>query len=178
MAKVQKNDVSGLMGALSDNAPLISFSVASLAFVLVGAFKSDYYSSILLSRWGLWANVVGIAIALVTEASRAVLLLLSFADFRKKNIVGGWLGLVLSLGLVLYDCSGAGAVGALWIGEHTGRVGAIVQDLIIFLVVLSFGIEVRLVLSRPGSQGVPGEQGGRSEHFFTETVKQNGKHVV
>jgi hypothetical protein len=191
MAKVQKNDVSGLMGALADSAPLISFCVASLAFLLVGAFKADYYSTVLLSRWGLWANVVGIAIALVTESARAVLLLLSFADFRKKNMVGGWLGLVLSLGLVLYDCSGAGAVGALWIGEHTGRVGAIIRDVLVFLVVLSFGIEFRLVLSRPGVPGntsaiadtpgvqaTPGVPGGRGEPFFTETVKQNGKHVV
>ena len=168
------------MQGLSNAAPLISFCIACLAFVLVGVFKADYYSGVLVERWASWAKFTGIAIALVTEGARAVLLLLTFADFRKRNFRGGWLGLVLSVGLVFYDCSGAGAVSAIWTGEHVGQAGNIIRDVLVFLVVLSFGIEFRLVLSRPSLNLVNGEAVETESIFFEQsgqTAKQNGKHV-
>lgn len=178
MTNLKKNDeLQAIMNGLSNYAPLISFAIACLAFTLVGVFKADYYSGVLSERWLSWAKFTGIAIAVVTEGARAVLLLLTFADFRKRNFRGGWLGLVLSIGLVFYDCSGAGAVSAIWTGEHAGQLGAIVRDLIVFLVVLSFGIEFRLVLSRPGSS----LDADTKEDSFLENgqrVKQNGQHVA
>jgi hypothetical protein len=149
MAKLEKkDDLQVIMGVLSASAPVITFAVACMAFVLVGIFKADYYEGVLLARWDSWAKAAGIAIAAVTELARATLLLLTFADFRQRNFRGGWLGLFLSLGLVFYDCSGAGAVSSLWTNEHGAHLGAIIRDLIVFLVVLSFGLEFRLVLSK------------------------------
>lgn len=177
MSNLRKNDeMQAIMQGLSNAAPLISFVIACLAFVLVGVFKSDYYAGVLVERWAAWAKFTGIAIAVVTEGARAVLLLLTFADFRKRNFRGGWLGLVLSIGLVFYDCSGAGAVSSIWTGEHAGQVGIIIRDVLVFLVVLSFGIEFRLVLSRPGVD--PGNEGVNDTIFFEhagQAAKQNGK---
>lgn len=170
--------MQAIMTGLSNAAPLISFCIACLGFILVAAFKADYYGGVLVERWGTWAKFTGIAIAAVTEAARAVLLLLTFADFRKRNFRGGWLGLVLSVGLVFYDCSSAGAVSAIWTGEHVGQTGNIIRDVLIFLVVLSFGIEFRLVLSRPDGTSAANVE---PESIFFEqavqTAKQNGKHA-
>lgn len=176
MANLTKeSELQAIMRGVSSASPLISFCIACLAFILVGAFKADYYSGVLVARWATWSKFTGIAIAVVTEGARAVLLLMTFADFRARNFRGGWLGLVLSVGLVLYDCSSAGAVSALWIGDHAGQTGNIIRDLLVFLVVLSFGIEFRLVLSSPGQKAdnVFFENAPKQGH----TVISNGKHV-
>lgn len=178
MTNLKKNDeLQAIMNGLANYSPLISFGIACLAFSLVGVFKADYYTGVLAERWATWAKFTGIAIAVVTEGARAVLLLLTFADFRKRNYRGGWLGLALSIGLVFYDCSGAGAVSAIWTGEHTAQLGVIIRDLIVFLVVLSFGIEFRLVLSRPGST----PDADTKEGSFLDNgqrIRQNGQHVA
>jgi hypothetical protein len=142
--------------------------VAIAAFTLVAIFKSDYYAGIFGARWPSFALPAGIAIAAITEAARAVLLLMTFADFRRGNSRGGWLGLVLSIGLVIYDATSAGAISSLWTGTHTGQLGRIIADLLVFLVVLSFGIEFRLVLARGGR---PIEQDQEQEQEPDETKK-------
>lgn len=170
MANLTKeSELQAIMRALSNASPLISFCIACLAFILVGAFKADYYSGVLVARWATWSKFTGIAIAVVTEGARAVLLLMTFADFRARNFRGGWLGLVLSIGLVLYDCSSAGSVSALWIGDHAGQTGNIIRDLLVFLIVLSFGIEFRLVLS---------SKSDRTDSVFLANAPRPGAHAA
>lgn len=172
MTKVtKKSELDAVLDSLSSAAPLISFVVALAAFVLVGVFKSDYYAGIFGARWPSFALPAGIAIAVVTEAARAVLLLMTFADFRRGNARGGWLGLTLSIGLVIYDSTSAGAISSLWTGSHVGQVGRIIADLVVFLVVLSFGIEFRLVLAR-GGRPVEVEPEGESN---TPAYSKNGQ---
>ena len=176
MSKVQKkSELDNVLDSLSGAAPIISFIVAIAAFTLVAVFKSDYYAGIFVTRWPSFALPAGIAIAAITEAARAVLLLMTFADFRRGNSRGGWLGLVLSIGLVIYDSTSAGAISSLWTGTHTGQVGRIIADLLVFLVVLSFGIEFRLVLARGGR---PIEQSDNAESSEAKEVfRSNGVHA-
>jgi len=170
MANLEKeSELQAVMRVLSHASPIISFGIACLAFGLVATFKADYYSGVLVSRWSNWATFTGIAIAVVTEGARAVLLLMTFADFRSRNFRGGWLGLMLSIGLVLYDCSSAGAVSALWIGEHEPQTGNIIRDLLVFLIVLSFGIEFRLVLS---------SKSDRTDSVFLASAPRPGDHAA
>ena len=180
MTKLEKkDDLQVIMSVLSASAPVITFAVACMAFVLVGIFKADYYEGVLTARWDSWAKAAGIAIAAVTELARATLLLLTFADFRQRNFRGGWLGLFLSMGLVFYDCSGAGAVSSLWTNEHSAQLGAIIRDLVVFLVVLSFGLEFRLVLSKSKADATPDEDTVKNEMHppITAGKSTNGVHV-
>jgi hypothetical protein len=176
MTKVsKKSELDNVLDSLSNAAPIISFIVAVGAFTLVAIFKSDYYAGIFSTRWPSFALPAGIAIAAITESARAVLLLMTFADFRKGNNRGGWLGLVLSIGLVVYDSTSAGAISSLWTGTHTGQVGGIIADLLVFLVVLSFGIEFRLVLAR-GGRGTDKEDTNESSEA-KEAYRGNGVHA-
>lgn len=175
MSKLQKkNELEAVLDTLSHAAPLISFVVAIAAFILVAVFKSDYYSGVFANRWPSFALAAGIAIAAITESARAVLLLMTFADFRKGNSRGGWLGLLLSIALLVYDATSAGAVSSLWTGSHTGKVGAIVADLLVFLVVLSFGIEFRLVLARGGRVADDDNSDDDNSTKTAQTTAKNG----
>ena len=170
----KKSELENVLDTLSGAAPIISFIVALAAFILVGVFKSDYYAGIFTARWPSFALPAGIAIAAITESARAVLLLLTFADFRRGNSRGGWLGLVLSVGLVIYDATSAGAISSLWTGTHTGQVGRIIADLLVFLVVLSFGIEFRLVLARGGRVADADNSDDDNSTKAAQTTAKNG----
>lgn len=150
-----QDSMSKTMDKITDAAPFIAFVVACLAFTLVIIFKADYYTAVFNARWGFWPALAAGAVAgFATEAARAILLLLTFRDFRTGNRVGGFLGLVLSFTLVGYDCFSAGPISSVWTGQHAGNIGPIIVDIIVFLVTLSAGIELRLALSAPGKRNV------------------------
>lgn len=132
---------------ISKITPVIIFFSAAIAFVLLTMFKADYYEGVISQRWVKGVAFTAILIAAVTEITRFTLLILTFADFRKGNNSGGWFGLVISLLLVYYDVTSAGAISMLWTGELQANIGSIIRDLIIFLSVLAFGLEFRLILS-------------------------------
>jgi hypothetical protein len=154
MSKVQKFNVESILDGASKTAPFIAMITAIGAFTLVGVFKADYYTGVLFERWAAWSIVAGASIALVTELSRAVLLLMSFKDFREGKTTAGIWGMFLSIGLVIYDCVAAGPISSLWTGGSGESLGLIIRDVVVFLVVLSFGIELRLSISgKKRSQG-------------------------
>jgi hypothetical protein len=132
---------------ISKVTPVIIFISASITFMLLTMFKADYYHGVIAQRWTRGVGFTALLIASVTEITRFTLLILTYADFKKGNHRGGWLGLVISLSLVWYDITSASAVSLLWTGEITENIGTIVKDLIIFLSVLAFGLEFRLILS-------------------------------
>jgi hypothetical protein len=172
MSNVQ--NVDRILESLSRSAPFIAMLTAAGAFTLVGVFKADYYGGVLADRWGTWSMIAGTSIALVTELSRAVLLLMSFKDFREGKVSSGIWGLVLSVGLVVYDCIAAGPISSLWIGSHTGTLGVIIRDVVVFLVVLSFGIEIRLSISGKRKTGEKVQE--EAERAYTAfKLPQNGK---
>lgn len=180
MTKVtKKSELDATLDTLSNAAPIISFVVAIAAFTLVGVFKSDYYAGVLATRWPSFSLAAGIAIATITEAARAVLLLMTFADFRRGNVRGGWMGLILSVALVVYDATSAGAISSLWTGAHIGQVGGIVADLVVFLVALSFGIEFRLVLAKGGRDDGNDNEANEQTPAYSKNgqVVSNGVHA-
>lgn len=143
-----QDNMGATMDKIADAAPFIAFIVACLAFIIIILFKTDYYSEVFSQRWNYWAALgVGFFAALAAEASRAILLLLTFRDFRNRNMWGGFLGLILSFALVGYDIFSAGPVSSIWTGAHSGQVGTIITDVVVFLVALSAGLELRLALS-------------------------------
>jgi len=147
MTNVRNFNVESILDGASKAAPFIAMITAMGAFSLVGVFKADYYTGVLSERWVSWSIVAGICIALVTELSRAVLLLMSFKDFREGKITAGVWGMFLSIGLVIYDCIAAGPISSLWTNEAATNLSAIIRDIVVFMVVLSFGIELRLSIS-------------------------------
>lgn len=151
-----KFDMDDLLDAIAKSSPLLIMITASIAFLLLIVFESDYYTHILGTRWSSPAAIAGgIAVAFVRELSRAVLLIMTFADFRKSNAKGAWLGLLMSLSLVAYDGFSSGPISSLWTDSHSQSLGAIVADLIVFLVSLSFFLEFRLVLSGKSNRRAP-----------------------
>jgi hypothetical protein len=135
--------------------PVITFFSAALSFLILAVLKTDYYNEIFISRWsdlstfkGYMVMLMSFLVASATEITRATLFILTYYDFKKGNKTGGWLGLIISLALVWYDCNSAGAISALWTGEHVGQIGNIIRDLVIFLTLLGFSLEFRVTLTK------------------------------
>lgn len=148
-----KFDLEDVLDAIAKSSPLLIMITAGIAFSLLIIFESDYYTHVLGNRWQPAGAIAGgIAVAIVRELSRAVLLVMTFADFRKGNGKGAWLGLLMSLALVAYDAFSSGPISSLWTGAENTNIGAVVADLVIFLVALSFFLEFRLVISGKSNQ--------------------------
>lgn len=136
------------MDSLADAAPITTFIIACLAFACILLFKTDYYTEVFSQRWNWYAALgVGFIAALAAEGSRAILLVLTFRDFRSKNNLGGGLGLILSFALVGYEIFSAGPISQLWTGTIDGGIATVIVDVVVFLIVLSAGLELRLALS-------------------------------
>lgn len=76
------------------------------------------------------------------------LLLMTFADFKQHKLGAGLTGLILSIGLVVYDMTSSGPVSSLWNGDVAAAdVGVVIKDLVLYLVSISAGLEFRLALS-------------------------------
>jgi len=136
------------MDSLADAAPITTFIIACLAFACILLFKTDYYTEVFSQRWNWYAALgVGFVAALAAEGSRAILLVLTFRDFRSKNNLGGGLGLVLSFALVGYEIFSAGPISQFWTGAIEGGIATVIVDVVVFLIVLSAGLELRLALS-------------------------------
>jgi len=146
-----KDSAEKAMDAIANAAPLVTFILACLAFLCVLLFKTDYYTEIFSQRWNWWASLgVGFGAGVAAEGSRAILLVLTFRDFRKGNTWGAGLGLLLSFALVGYEIFSAGPISSLWTGGSSAAIGPIIRDVIVFLVSLSAGLELRLALSSRG----------------------------
>lgn len=144
----KKDAAEKAMDSLADAAPIVTFIIACLAFACILLFKTDYYTEVFSQRWNWYAALgVGFVAALAAEGSRAILLVLTFRDFRSKNNLGGGLGLVLSFALVGYEIFSAGPISQLWTGAIEGGIATVIVDVVVFLIVLSAGLELRLALS-------------------------------
>jgi hypothetical protein len=141
-------NVEKTLDNISKITPVIIFISAAITFIILTMFKADYYEGVISHRWVKGVAFTAILIASVTEITRFTLLILTFADFHNKNIKGGWFGLIISLALVYYDVTSAGAIATLWTGELQANIGNVIKDLIIFLSVLAFSLEFRLILSK------------------------------
>jgi len=148
MSNSNKDAAEKAMDTIADAAPIVTFIIACLAFACVLLFKTDYYTQVFANRWNWYGALgVGFIAALAAEGSRAILLVLTFRDFRSSNNIGGFLGLILSFALVGYEIFSAGPISSLWAGTMAGGISAVIRDAMVFLITLSAGLELRLALS-------------------------------
>lgn len=146
---MNKQKVTSVVDFCAQAAPLIVLGTAFLAFIMLIIFKSEFYTHILETRWNRFPAVAGgAAVACITEFARMALLLMTFADFRNQKVGAGLTGLILSIGLVVYDMTSSSPISNLWLGEsNPADVGIIIKDLVLYLVAISAGLEFRLALS-------------------------------
>jgi hypothetical protein len=126
---------------LEENGPMILLVFAVMAFCAVWVFKYDFYHS-LLGRFEGW-HLIALAglIATITQGARFALLVATVSDFGTGNKRGGWLGLIGSIGFVAYEIYEAQYIAAMYSNA------AHVKVLIVFVVLVSLGLEFRIVLS-------------------------------
>jgi hypothetical protein len=117
--------------------------MGTATFVSVAIFKIDYYDYLFQTRWkSFWmAEAMSGVVAVTSEALRLSLLVASARDFSLGRKIIGWLGLLGSIGLTIYDWNVAMSVAEIWKDTYPG-----ILNTIRFLVVAGLGIEVRLIL--------------------------------
>lgn len=127
---------------LEENGPMVLLVFAVMAFCAVWVFKYDFYHSLLNSRFNGWyLAALGVLIATITQGARFALLVATVSDFGTGNKRGGWLGLIGSIAFVAYEIYEAQYIAAMY-----GNA-AHVKVLIVFIVLVSLGLEFRIVLS-------------------------------
>lgn len=148
---LMNSDVSRIMQRVSDYAPTALLIMAVGTFMIVGTFRTDYYHHIFDTRfpdWGAWA--MAIFAATIEEGVRLALLVSSIRDFSDNRKGNGWLGLIGSVGLVVYEVGTAQHVAGLW-ADGGQAAQSIYHHFIVFMIVLGLLLELRLILTTNGT---------------------------
>ena len=159
----QSFDPIKLTGELSKAAPILLILCALCSFFFVGFFSVHYYEKI-FSSIGSYARTMAVVIAVITELVRFALLLASVRDFADKKPFNGWLGLFGSVALVFHEIDVARSIAEMLNPENVLALSGI----LIFAVLVGFGLEVRLVMTMGKTQK-------SSENIFRKTQKSSGK---
>ena len=159
----QSFDPVKLTGELSKAAPILLILCALASFFFVGFFSVHYYEKI-FSSIGSHARTMAIVIAVITELVRFALLLASVRDFADKKPFNGWLGLFGSIALVFHEINVARSIAEMLNPENALALSGI----LIFAVLVGFGLEVRLVMTM-------GKMKNSSERFLGKTKNSSEK---
>lgn len=179
--QLNKLTVKSIMATISEAAPFLLLFLAVGTFVGVGIFQTDYYRHIFAPRFASNAGVMAVFVAVLHQAIRFGLLVASMRDFSDNRAWNGWLGLIGSLALVVYDVKVAGWLAQVW---ATGGIAeaATYKSTVVFLILLGLLLEYRLILTVDGTKfGKPGnvQPAPKIPNAATKSGYQysaNGKH--
>lgn len=142
MKNLPELSTNGIMEKISQYAPFSILFFALLSFVAVGVFKVDYYTEKFGTRFDN-AMAMAIVMAVISEGVRAALLITSSRDFIKGEKTNGWLGLLASVGIVIYEWNVAGNIAKVWSAEAP----ELYKGIFLFLIIVGLVLELRLVLT-------------------------------
>ena len=151
------------MRKAADVAPLALLVMAIGCFLIVGIFRTDYYHHAFETRfpdWGAWCLAVFAAV--IEEGTRLSLLVASMRDFTDNRKGNGWLGLVGSVALVIWEIHTAAEIASLWALGKAADQG-VYLGFLVFMVLLAFLLEIRLILTM------------KDGHLGNEKARQNGR---
>lgn len=174
----QSFDASNVMREISKAAPLLLLICALGSFICFGFFSVNYYAK-LFEPVGVHSRTMAITMAVITELVRFALLVASIRDFSDKKRFNGWLGLLGSVALVFHDVNVARSIAAMFDAANPTPY----STAFIFLILLGFGLEIRLILtmSNPNKFGSESKNiwTGNEKYFKPEKVgKSNGVHTA
>ena len=142
MKKTAQLTTSTIMERISDYAPFSILLFAILSFIAIGVFKVDFYTEKFSARFEN-ATAMAVVMAVISEGVRAALLITSSRDFINGEKTNGWLGLLASVGIVIYEWNVAGNIANVWSVEAP----ELYKGIFLFLIVVGLVLELRLVLT-------------------------------
>jgi hypothetical protein len=142
MKNLPQLSTNGIMEKISQYAPFSILLFALLSFIAVGVFKVDYYTEKFGTRFDN-AMAMAIVMAVISEGVRAALLITSSRDFINGEKTNGWLGLLASVGIVIYEWNVAGNIATVWSAEAP----ELYKGIFLFLIIVGLVLELRLVLT-------------------------------
>jgi hypothetical protein len=166
MANVNEFDANRVMQEFSKIAPFALILCALLSFISVGVFCVDYYDSLFKERFDEYSMSMAVMVAVIQELVRFGLLIASIRDFSDKKPFNGWLGLVGSVGLVFHDISICKDIATVWSPENP----SLYSDIFVFLILIGFLLEIRLVLTIRNASFSKSSAVGKSK----ESQRSNG----
>ena len=161
---------NGIMEKISQYAPFSILLFAILSFIAIGVFKVDFYTEKFGTRFEN-AMAMAIVMAVISEGVRAALLITSSRDFINGEKTNGWLGLLASVGIVIYEWNVAGNIATVWSAEAP----ELYKGIFLFLIVVGLVLELRLVLTLSvGSSGKATTRFNGSGNGIALTNNYNG----
>lgn len=161
---------NNVMEQISHYAPFSILFFAFLSFVAVAVFKVDYYTEKFSTRFEN-AMAMAIVMAVISEGVRAALLITSSRDFITGEKTNGWLGLIASVGIVVYEWNVAGNIAKVWSAETP----ELYKGIFLFLIVVGLVLELRLVLTLNGHKApqMAGNVSGSANGIFVPATQNN-----
>ncbi|WP_282782793.1 hypothetical protein [Phaeodactylibacter xiamenensis] len=162
MTNLRNFDVTPIMNKISEYAPFALLIMAIGTFVIIGIFRTDYYSHLFEVRFEPWAAMaMAVFAAFIEEGVRLALRISSIRDFSDNKKGNGWLGLIASVALVWHEITTATHVAELWAGSQIADV-SVYKGWFVFFILVGLILEIRLILtSQNTSLGNPQRRSSR-----------------
>jgi len=148
-----------IMTTITRHSDLTLLFFAVLSFIILGIFKTDYYSTLYSVRFNpKFTIILGAAIAVLVEGTRFALMTSSAEDAKNKNWGAFWLGLAASIGILAYDVNLCYSI-----GQHWSKENLVYVDILQFIAILGGVLEFRICLLMKGEQ--------------PQTIQESDKHT-
>lgn len=177
--KMNSNQTRELLMKFTHIVPFLIGLMALISFVSYGIFGAHFYNEYFATKLPEMSLGMAILFVVVKEGSRLILLISSATDFLHKNYWGGALGVLASIGLVIFEWREAIHVAQFWSPDSP----TLFVNSFRFLIVMGLILEFRVILMLSNSEekeqeNLEEKMKEESENLKLQTQLQNALNQI